>query len=93
MVMIPYMIMTGGFGITGFTVRTGILLLVVGVLHTGIAYLLYFGSIDSLKAQTIAILSYIDPVSALLFSAIFPGEHMGLITIIGAILIIVCRNQ
>ena len=87
-VMIPYMLLTGGAGAAGFDARTVILLLTVGLIHTGVAYLLYFGSMDGLKAQSIAILSYIDPVSALLFSALFLGERLSLLTVIGAILII-----
>ena len=87
-VMIPYMLLTGGAAAAGFDARTVILLLTVGLIHTGVAYLLYFGSMDGLKAQSIAILSYIDPVSALLFSTLFLGERLSLLTVIGAILII-----
>ena len=65
-----------------------ILLTVVGVVHTGIAYVLYFGSMDGLRAQSVAILSYIDPVSALLFSALLLGEKLSLPGIIGAAMII-----
>ena len=86
--MIPYLMMTEGFGREGFDMRTGILLLVVGVIHTGIAYVLYFGSMDGLRAQSVAILSYIDPVSALLFSAVFLKEPLSMAGIIGAVLII-----
>ncbi|MBQ3668507.1 MAG: EamA family transporter [Clostridia bacterium] len=87
-VMTPYMLLTGGAAAAGFDARTVILLLTVGLIHTGVAYLLYFGSMDGLKAQSIAILSYIDPVSALLFSALFLKEALSLLTVIGAILII-----
>ncbi len=67
---------------------TVILLLIVGIVHTGIAYVLYFGSMDGLKAQSVAILSYIDPVSALLFSALLLKEPLDAVGIIGAIMII-----
>ena len=63
-------------------------LLIVGIVHTGIAYVLYFGSIDGLRAQTVALLSYIDPVSALLFAALFLGEPLSFWGIIGAVMII-----
>jgi drug/metabolite transporter (DMT)-like permease len=49
---------------------------------------LYFRSIDGLKAQSIAILSYIDPVSALLFSALFLKEALSASCILGAVMII-----
>lgn len=88
LVMIPYLLLTGGFGGGTFDARAAILLLVVGAVHTGIAYVLYFGSMDGLRAQSIAIFSYIDPVSALLFSALLLGERLSLYGVIGAVLII-----
>lgn len=87
-VMLPYLLMTGGFQFEALRPLTMVLLLVAGILHTGIAYVLYFGSMDGLKAQSVAILSYIDPVAALLFSAIFLREPLSAAGVVGAILII-----
>ena len=64
------------------------LLLVVGVLHTGVAYAVYFASMRDLPTQTIALFSYIDPIVAILLSAFFLGESMDLMSIIGAVLIL-----
>ena len=80
--------MTGGFTAEGFTPAAVGLLLVVGIVHTGIAYVLYFGSMDGLRVQSVALLSYIDPVSALLFSALLLREPLSLPGIIGAVMII-----
>ena len=88
LVMIPYLLLTGGFGPAAPDARTAALLLAVGIIHTGIAYVLYFGSMDGLQAQSIAIFSYIDPVSALLFSAILLRENLSAAGIAGAVLII-----
>ncbi len=88
MVMVPYLLLTGGFSTEGLTPAAVILLLAVGIVHTGIAYVLYFGSMDGLRVQTVAILSYIDPVSALLFSAFLLREPVTLLNIIGAVMII-----
>jgi len=88
MVMIPYILVKGGFYGVRLDLTAIILLLIVGLVHTGIAYVLYFGSIDGLRAQSVAILSYIDPVSALLFSAFFLKEPLNSVGIIGAIMII-----
>ena len=89
MVMIPYLLAAGGFGFEeGFGPVPALLLLIVGVVHTGIAYVLYFGSMDGLRVQTVAILSYIDPVSALLFSAFLLREPLSVPKIIGAAMII-----
>lgn len=88
LVMVPYLLVTGGVDPGSFTPMTVVLLLVVGIVHTGIAYVLYFGSMDGLRVQSVAILSYIDPVSALLFSAILLQEPLSLLNIIGAVMII-----
>ena len=86
--MIPYLLLTGGFGDAVFSTRAVILLLIVGVFHMGFAYAIYFGSMDGLRAQTIALLSYIDPVSALLFSAVLLREPLSPAGLIGAVMII-----
>lgn len=64
------------------------LLLVMGIVHTGIAYALYFGGIKELPAQTSALLSYIDPVSAIILSAVFLGERLTASGVIGAVLVL-----
>ena len=87
-VMVPYLLVTGGTGAPAFSPATVGLLLIVGVVHTGIAYVLYFGSMDGLRVQSIALLSYIDPVSALMFSALLIREPLTLPGIIGAVMII-----
>lgn len=63
-------------------------LLVMGIVHTGIAYALYFGGIKELPAQTSALLSYIDPVSAIILSAVFLGERLTASGMIGAVLVL-----
>lgn len=87
-VMLPYLLLTDGFSGMFFTPSTLLLLLVVGIVHTGLAYALYFGSMEGLPVQSIAVLSYIDPVSALLFSALLLKEPLTWMHIIGACLII-----
>lgn len=87
-VMIPYLLLTGGFSVDGVSALTVILLLAVGIVHTGVAYVLYFGSLEGLKAQSAAIFSYIDPVAALFFSALFLREPLSLPGIAGAVMII-----
>ena len=86
--MVPYLLLTKDFGAESFTPASVALLLVVGVVHTGIAYVLYFGSMDGLRVQSVAILSYIDPVSALLFSALLLREPLSALSVLGAVMII-----
>lgn len=65
-----------------------ILLIVAGVVHTGIAYALYFDAVGTLSAHTSALLSYIDPILAVILSALFLQERMGIEVIIGGALIL-----
>ena len=88
LVMLPYLFLTNGFTAEGFTAVSVVLLFVVGIVHTGLAYFLYFRSMDGLRVQTVAILSYIDPVAALLFSAFLLREPLSLLNVIGAVMII-----
>ena len=87
-VMLPYLLLTGGFSGAAFSPAALLLLLVMGIVHTGVAYAMYFGSMDGLRVQTIAVFSYIDPVSALLFSALLLREPMSPLNILGAVMII-----
>ena len=64
------------------------MLAVVGIVHTGIAYALYFGGIRDVNAQTAAILSYLDPVLSILLSALILREAMDVFAVIGAVLIL-----
>ena len=70
------------------TGKTLLLLGIVGVVHTGIAYYLYFTSMQRLKAQTIATYSYIDPIAAIILSAGLLGERLTLPQAVGAVLVL-----
>lgn len=63
-------------------------LLLISLVNTGLAYLLYFSGLQRLPAQSVALISYIDPVSALFFSALFLHESMSALQLAGAVLII-----
>ena len=65
-----------------------LMLVIVGIVHTGIAYALYFGSMNGLKAQTVALFSYIDPIVAIVLSALFLKEPMTIYSGIGAVLVL-----
>ncbi len=63
-------------------------LIILGVVHTGIAYGVYMTAIQKVPMQTTAICSFADPLSAIIFSAVFLNEKMTQIQIIGAVCII-----
>ena len=87
-VLIPYVLLTEKVSALSFTGPSVALLLGMGIVHTGLAYVLYFGSLRKLTAHTAAVFSYIDPVVAVLLSALFLGEKLGLDGILGTLLIL-----
>jgi RarD protein len=87
-ILSPYVLLQGAPSFNLLDAKSIILLVLVGLLNTGVAYLLYFSSIQKLESQTVAILSYIDPVSAVVMSAIFLGEKISGLQLIGGILIL-----
>lgn len=62
--------------------------LVIGLVNTGLAYYLYFSSLQKLPGQTVALVCYIDPLTALLVSGAFLGEKLFAVQIAGAVLIL-----
>ena len=65
-----------------------VLLLIVGVFHTGWCYSLFFGSMTYLPAQTVVLFSYIDPIVAIFLSALLLKEPLGWSGILGAVLVL-----
>lgn len=87
-VMLPYIIITGNVIGLCFTPLSITIILLLGIVHTGIAYALYFKAVESLEAQTVAFLSYIDPIVAILISVFILKEGASLLSVIGAFLIL-----
>lgn len=87
-VLLPYIAVTEKLSEISFSLSTLAWLVTLGILHTGIGYALYFGSMKTLKAQTIALFSYIDPVIAIALSAFILKEEMGFMSFIGAFLVL-----
>ena len=88
LVLFPYTALTENLSSVTFSPSVVLLLEVAGIVHTGFAYALYFGSIKELKTQTVALLSYIDPILAIVLSALILHEPMGVKEIIGSVLIL-----
>ena len=87
-IMLPYSAATGAFSEVNVTLIGVICLLILGVLHTGIGYIIYFDAVNKLPAQTVGILSYIDPVEAVMLSAFLLKEPVNIYTVIGAVMIL-----
>lgn len=88
LVMAPYLLITRPVPTGPLTCAGLICLVTVGIIHTGFAYYLYFSAMGELPSQTTALLGYIDPVSALFFSALLLHERLTGLQLVGAVLIL-----
>lgn len=87
MVLLPFIIYRNNVHIPN--TMNLVLILIVGLVHTGIAYLLYFSGIRDVSAQDAAILSYIDPISAIILGTLILGEALTPWHILGGLLILI----
>lgn len=87
-VLLPYTLAAEEMSGAVITPLVVLMMAIVGIVHTGIAYALYFGSMGNLKAQTIALFSYVDPVVAVILSTVLLGESIGISGLAGAVLIL-----
>jgi drug/metabolite transporter (DMT)-like permease len=89
LVLVPFVAFSSGFHITTvLSSRAFIYLLIVGLVHTGITYCMYFSAIKDLSGQETAVLSYIDPLVAVLASVLILKEEITLLQIAGGLLIL-----
>ena len=87
-VLLPYVIISGENNIKTLD-KTGVVcLLVVGLIHTGVTYCMYFSSLKDLLGQKVAVLSYIDPLVAVIMSVVILNENITFIQAVGGILIL-----
>lgn len=87
-ILVPYVAATSGINLRLLDTIGWGALLIVGILHTGITYCLYFSSLNELPGQKVAILSYIDPLVAIIISVTLLGESMTVLQAIGGALIL-----
>ena len=87
-ILIPYVVLTSGVTVGSLNVVGWVNLLVVGLVHTGVTYCMYFSALKDLPGQKAAILSYIDPLVAVVISVAVLGESMTLWQGIGGLLIL-----
>ena len=90
LVLVPYVWLVEWDAVSAvtWTPLIVIMTLVVGVIHTGFAYTIYFGAMGGIRAQTIALYSYLDPIIAVILAAVLLHENLSIAGWIGAILII-----
>lgn len=86
--LLPYVALSSGFNLNLLDGTGWVCLMTVGLFHTGITYCLYFSALKDLTGQEAAILSYIDPLVAVIISVLLLGEPMTLMQLIGGALIL-----
>lgn len=86
--LLPYVLLTSGITLGNLNSIGWVSLLVIGLVHTGLTYCMYFSSLKEMPGQQVAILSYIDPLVAVLMSVTVLGEDISALQIIGGILIL-----
>ena len=82
-VLVPFIALRGGFHLGELSQEGWVYLLILGVVHTGICYSLYFVSLAHLKGNQVAILSYLDPLVAVLLSTLWLGEEIRALQLVG----------
>jgi RarD protein len=87
-VVLTYLLAIGDFPFALPSGRGLVYVVILGLVNSGVACWLYFSSMQRLPGQTVALCCYVDPLSAVVFSALFLGERMGPVQIIGAVLIL-----
>lgn len=88
LILLPYVAFTGGFHLGSLDGRGWICMLIVGLVHTGITYCMYFSSLKDLSGQETAVLSYMDPLVATLISVLLLGEPMTPAQALGGVMIL-----
>ena len=90
LVLVPYVMLVEAEAVSQvqFTPLIVIMTLIVGIVHTGFAYTIYFGAMGGLRAQTIALYSYLDPIIAVILSAVLLSENLSIAGWIGAVMIL-----
>lgn len=87
-VLVPYVLLTEGINLSQLSTKGTVCLLVVGLFHTGVTYCLYFPSIKALSGQQAALLSYIDPLVAVVVSVAVLHEEITPLQILGGAMIL-----
>ncbi len=88
LILLPYVGLTGGFHLEVLDGTGWLCLLVVGLVHTGVTYCMYFSALKDLSGQETAVLSYMDPLVATLISVLVLGEPMALTQALGGAMIL-----
>ncbi|WP_205524693.1 DMT family transporter [Paenibacillus sp. ALJ109b] len=88
MILISFVLITEGINVSSMDCNNVILMLVLGIVHGGFGFYLFFAGMRGLNAQSIAVLSYIAPLTSLFISILIIGEKMTFQQLVGAVLLL-----
>ncbi|MDQ0271687.1 DMT family transporter [Cytobacillus purgationiresistens] len=71
------------------TFENWLYILITGFIHTGLVFYLFFSSLRELKAQTIAILVFVDPIVAILLDVTILNYRPDIYQLLGILLVFV----
>lgn len=87
-VLLGYIFLQDGFDLVAITAPNWFLIITLGIVHTGVAYLLFFSAIPQISGQSLAILSYVDPISAMIFAGLLLNEALSPWQLLGGLLVL-----
>ncbi|MGN7387927.1 DMT family transporter [Sporosarcina sp. SAFN-015] len=86
--LVPYVFFTEGFGILEVSSASIPFILILGIGHTGVGFLLFFSGMQKLKGQSMAALSYADPITSLVISVMILQEQTTFVQLLGGALLL-----
>ncbi|BAU28453.1 RarD protein [Aneurinibacillus soli] len=88
LLLMPYVFFTEKFNISEVSSSSILFIVILGIIHTGVGFLLFFSGMQKLKGQSIAALSYVDPITSLVISAVILQESMTFVQLLGGALLL-----
>lgn len=88
-VLLPFVLIDGNiFTVVHLDAMAVTYTVLLGVLHTSVAYTIFFSLYAHMKSVEIVSYSFLEPLFGIVFSVIFVGESLTLVQIIGGIMIL-----
>ena len=89
LVLLPFVVLDGSIlTVVHLDARAVVYTILLGIVHTGVAYTLFFSLAAHMKSVEMVAYSYLEPLFSILFSVIIVGEKLTILQIIGGIFIL-----
>jgi len=88
-VLLPFVLIDGNIlTVVNLDAMAAIYTILLGILHTSVAYTIFFSLSAYMKSVEIVSYSYLEPLFGILFSVIVVGEKLTILQIIGGVFIL-----